>query len=107
MAKNIAQQLIQSGRVSDSGRAYLGIDVAATTAGGVLVEQVAPGGPAEKAGVAVGDLITAIDGRPTKTPEALGVVLADQKPGATIRVDLRHTDGSTRSVEIRLGTYPG
>jgi S1-C subfamily serine protease len=107
MAKTIAQQLIQSGHVTDSGRAYLGIEVAATTAGGVLVEQVAPGGAAEKAGIVVGDLITAVAGHATKTPDALALVMADQKPGSSIRVDLRHADGGPGSAQVTLGSYPG
>src|SRR5579875_7565 len=49
--------------LADSRRGMLGL-AADTAAGGWRVVAVTPGGPAERAGVRAGDLITAVDGKP-------------------------------------------
>jgi serine protease Do len=53
---------------------------------GVLVQQVQPGGPAEKGGIKVGDIITTIDGRPIKDGDDLVNEITTRKPGMTIRL---------------------
>lgn len=107
MAKDIAQQLVQHGHVVDSHRAYLGATVGDTNAGGVLVVSVASGGPADKAGIAPGDLILAVNGTRTPTEAALGDALVQLKPGQTVKVSLMHQDGSRATVQVTLGEYPG
>ena len=62
---HIATQLIGQGKVTSSHRAYLGVEVAATTSGGLLVTKVQPGGPAARTGIHEGELITAADGAAT------------------------------------------
>src|SRR4051794_31378227 len=75
--KRIVGQLIETGRVERSGRAYLGVKVVTTIGGkGVLVTGVVDGGPAAHAGIRPGELITAIDGRPTPSADALATILA-------------------------------
>ncbi len=106
-AKDIATQLIRNGRVTESHRAYLGVRVADTTAGGVLVARVEAGGPADRAGIRPGDLITAIGGHPTPTTEALAAVLAGYRPGDQVRVDVLHRDGGRGTVTVTLGQLPG
>jgi predicted metalloprotease with PDZ domain len=51
-------------------RTYLGVEVAATTSGGLLVTKVRPGGPAARAGIGDGELITAVNGTATPTRPA-------------------------------------
>ena len=53
---------------------------------GVLVQQVQPGGPAEKAGIKAGDIVTAIDGRTIKDGDDLVNEIASRRPGSTIRL---------------------
>jgi S1-C subfamily serine protease len=54
---------------------------------GVRVVAVAPQGPAEKAALALGsDIIVAVDGRPTETPEALGAAIAAHTPSDTVHL---------------------
>jgi serine protease Do len=53
---------------------------------GVLVQEVTPGGPADKAGLRAGDIITTIDGRAIKDGEDLVNEIASRKPGSTIRL---------------------
>jgi serine protease Do len=53
---------------------------------GVLVQQVQPGGPADKAGLKPGDIITHVDGRPIKDGDDLVNEIASRKPGSSIRL---------------------
>ncbi|NTU83616.1 MAG: PDZ domain-containing protein [Chloroflexales bacterium] len=55
---------------------------------GLLVAQVARGGPAASAGLMVGDLILALDGQPLAATEGLLEALAARAPGDTLRLDL-------------------
>ena len=48
---------------------------------GVIIAEVTPGGPAEKAGLKVGDAITAVDGKPVKNGDELVADISSQKPG--------------------------
>jgi putative serine protease PepD len=103
--RNIAGQLIAHGSVSNSGRAYLGIQGKTTTTGGVLVTQVQPGAPV-KASVSVGDVITAVNGSATPNLSTLTDVLAGLKPGQVVNVAVTHPDGSRQAVQAALGQYP-
>jgi putative serine protease PepD len=105
--KRIADQLVRDGRVTDSDRAALGIaatDVVNDSGEpvGVLVRTVRPGSAAAKAGITVGDVITAIDGTPTPDLVTLTEVLAAHKPGDRVRVEILHTDGSRDTKEVTL-----
>jgi serine protease Do len=53
---------------------------------GVLVQEITPGGPAEKAGLKAGDIITAIDGRPIKDGDDLVNEIASRRPGSSVRL---------------------
>jgi putative serine protease PepD len=104
---DIADQLIGSGKVTNSHRAYLGVEVAATTSNGVLVTEVQPGGPAVKAGIATGELVTAVDGTATPDPASLADVLAGLRPGQVARVTVVAPGGGGRTVPVTIGQYPG
>ena len=54
-----------------------------------------------------GDVITAVDGQTTASSDALGSVLAGLKPGQTVTVKVTHQSGTTASVKVTLGEYPG
>lgn len=110
--KLIAEQLVKSGKVTNSGRAALGItatDVvtAAGNQGGVLVRQVQPGSPAEKAGIVAGDVITLIGGSPTPNLPALADLLASHRPSDAVKVDIARADGTKKTLDVILGTLPG
>jgi S1-C subfamily serine protease len=104
---DIASQLVQDGKVTDSHRAYLGVGTANTTSGGPLVVQVTAGGPAATAGVRAGDLITSLDGSPTPDPAALADVLAGLRPGQSVALTVVHPGGVKQTLEVTLGQYPG
>ncbi len=107
VAKDIADQLIKSGKVTNTHRAYLGVASASLSSGkGVLVYSVVAGGPADKAGIKANDIISAVDGKPTPDPTALAQVLAALNPGQTVKVTLIRADGSMPSVDLTLGELP-
>ncbi len=106
VVSDIAGQIVKYGHVVNSRRAYLGITIS-DTGQGVYVSSVSAGSPAAKAGLKTGDLITAVNGTATPTADALGTVLAGLKPGQTVKVALRHQDGSTSTAKVTLGQFPG
>lgn len=105
--RDISRQLIQFGRVVNSHRAYLGVRLSDTQGAGAYVAEVSSGGPAEKAGIRAGDVITSVGGRSTPTAASLSSLLANLKPGRTVRVSVTHPDGSEDAVTVTLGEFPG
>src|SRR4051812_3828114 len=104
--KSIAAQIVAHGHVVSSGRPYLGVQIG-DTGNGVYVGKVTAGSPADKAGLVVGDVITAVDGKATPTSDDLGTKLASFKPGQTVTLKVTHQNGQTAEVKVTLGEYPG
>jgi S1-C subfamily serine protease len=126
LAKNIAQQLIQSGSAQHT---YLGIRGSMLTPDlakslnlsvdhGVLVGQVEPNSPAEKAGLKAGttqatingqsvvlggDVITKIDGKTIRTFDDLSGTITAHKPGDTIQLEIVR-GGKTLTVSVTLAS---
>jgi putative serine protease PepD len=105
--RDIAAQLIGQGKVANSHRAWLGVEVAATTSGGLLVTKAQAGGPAAKVGIRAGELITAVDGTATPDPGTLADVLAGLQPGQSVPVAVAHPGGARQTVRVTLGQFPG
>jgi S1-C subfamily serine protease len=105
--RRIADQLIEKGSVERSGRAFLGVRVSSIVGGGVLVAGVTPGGPAAKAGIKPGEIIVAVDGKPTSTADVLVAVLAGLKPGQRVSVKILQRNGKVRTVIVTLGDLHG
>ncbi len=114
---HIARQIIANGKVTHSGRPYLGVsglrEVTPALAAqyglraenGMRVGHVERDGPADRAGLRSGDIVTRLDGRPTLSETAFGDALARLKPGQ--RVPLVVTDDrGERTVHIALGELP-
>jgi membrane-associated protease RseP (regulator of RpoE activity) len=81
-------------------RAYLGVSMVdispglrehlgSTKESGVLVDSVAAGSPAEKAGVKIGDIITSIDGVSVDSSGDVRSALRDKKDGDSVRVEVQ------------------
>jgi serine protease Do len=68
---------------------------------GALVENVEPGGPAEKAGIRSGDAITAVDGQEVAHAGDLPRMIARHEPGAHVKLTVIH-QGQTRDVDVTL-----
>jgi putative serine protease PepD len=106
--KSIAGQLISNGRVVQSGRAYLGVELTTlSSGGGVLVSAVTANGPAAKAGIVVGDAITSLAGQPVQSIEDISVTLANLKPGGKLALGIRTPQGKAETVTVTLGQFPG
>lgn len=128
-AKKLLPQLIARGRASHPWLGIGGMDITPDlartlnlpTQGGVMIGQVAPGGPAARAGLrgaqrrvrvrnflveVGGDIITALDGQKISSVDDLTAYLDEQKRvGDDIRVDVLR-DGRPLSVTAKLGQLP-
>lgn len=114
VAKPVTDQLIRSGSVE---RGYLGVGVTtfdadyAAAAGiaadtrGAYISQVTPGGPADRAGVQVYDLVTSVNGEAIKTSTELTRLVGATGPGDQIRLDILR-DGRRQSINVRSGRRP-
>lgn len=110
MAKPIIKQLKEHGRTF---RGWLGVkiqvvdDAVAESLGmkkayGALVAEVTPGGPAEEAGIQVGDVITRFDGREVEEMRFLPRMVAETKIGVNAPVTVLR-DGKTRELKVKIG----
>ena len=111
-ATRIADQLIAAGKVTDSGRAALGVKVIGVVdntgaPSGVGIAELEPNSAAGAAGLKVGDVITAVNGTPTPDPTTLSQVLVTLKPGQQVKVDYTSSDGSKHTATVTLGTLNG
>jgi serine protease Do len=68
----------------------------------VLVNGIQPGGPAEKAGLKPGDIITTIDGHAVKDGDDLVNEIASRRPGSSIRLGYVR-DGKPADVTVAIG----
>jgi serine protease Do len=104
MAREVIDQLRQFGQAR---RGWLGVriqqvtpDIAEglglPTAEGALVADVTAGGPAAKAGLQGGDIVTSFDGKPVPDSRALPRIVADTPIGKTVDVDVLHQGKKAR-----------
>jgi hypothetical protein len=89
-----------------SGPAWLGVQSTSfPLTSGALIVDVAPGGPAEAAGLQPGDVITEIDGHPVQAPADIDSALAGLHPGQ--RVQIVYQQGpSTYTASVTLQGPP-
>ena len=110
-AIQVAQDLLENGYVS--GRPYMGITYIAVTdaqtaaqfnvnAYGVYVVDVVQGGPADKAGLKVGDRIVSIDGTEIAQKDDLGTLMQQHTAGDTLSITVAR-DGQMQTVSLMLG----
>ena len=66
---------------------------------------IVPGGPAEKAGLKAGDIITAVNGQALDAQHPLDLVMSQLAPGQTASLTVLR-GGSTITIDIPLGTRP-
>jgi serine protease Do len=113
MARYVLEQIVQTGKVS---RAYLGVSIQPVTpeiatafrlpnAEGALIGEVAPGSPAERAGIKPGDVILRMDGKPIQDSRALQLSIGQMQPGRAVQLALMR-DGRERELSVTLGEQP-
>ncbi len=92
------------GTTPSSTGAFLGVSTQADPSGsGLLVGEVVSGSPAEKAGLAPGDVIQSIDGRPVTGTNDLARAISTHRAGDQVKVSWNHS-GEGRSAQITLAT---
>jgi serine protease DegQ len=91
---DVVGQLLKTGHAS---HAFLGIqpgdltpeiasELGVSATSGVVVLSVVSGGPAAKAGIQPGDVITAVNGKPVASVEDFLAILRNQSPGQAVTV---------------------
>lgn len=73
---------------------------------GAYITEVAAGSPAEKAGLKQGEVITSVDGTAIDKQNSLSSLLANHKPGDTVKLAVTAADGTSRDVSVTLGDNP-
>jgi len=112
-AKMVLDQIVKSGTVT---RGWIGVEVQEITpalaesfklgdARGAIIAGVLRGGPADRAGVKPGDVLTAIDGAPVSDPQVMLNLVAALQPGTHARMQLRRQE-ETLEVEVTVGRRP-
>ncbi len=113
IAMNAVEQIKTNGRVT---RGMIGVQIQSVDrekakalglprGGGALVNQITPGGAADKAGVQLGDVILAFGGRDIVTSADLPPMVGSSKPGT--RADLSiWRDGKTLTIPVTVGEQP-
>jgi Do/DeqQ family serine protease len=114
MARNVMEQILKTGKVT---RGYMGAGIQEVTpdlaqglglkdSSGVVLTQVEPSGPAAKAGLKAGDVITAIDGKPVATSNALRLRISGTAPGTTVKLRTVRENGATQEIPVTLAQLP-
>ena len=113
VAARVSRQLIANGKVV---RGYIGAIIQdfnedmATAQGmagqkGAIVAELTSGGPAERAGLAMGDIVLSVNGTRVRSSSELTRQVAKAAPGDLLRLEVIR-EGKPRTIEIRSGTRP-
>ena len=113
VAKSIATQLISYGKVEHG---FIGATIQQITPDlaeslgrddthGALVAAVTAGGPSERGGLRMGDVVEAVNGRPVASASALTRDVAFAHPGDTLRLTVLR-DGRQQTIDLRAGVRP-
>lgn len=101
--KTVVAQLKQSGHVR---RGWIGANVQdAAGRRGAVIGHVTPGGPAAKAGLAPGDVITRIDGRDVADSRGMQTLIVESAVGRKLDVDFTRK-GLGRAIVVKVARRP-
>jgi S1-C subfamily serine protease len=107
LARDIAGQLIKSGHVTSTHRAAIGAHAVSAISpdgapAGAAIVSVTSDGPADRAGLLAGDVITSVGGAKTPDTAALAEALAVREPGQRVAVTVDR-DAQAMTVRVTLG----
>src|SRR3954470_10233227 len=111
--KNVIAQLKDKGSVS---RGWIGVQIQPVTvdiadslglkkAEGALVAEPQANGPAAKAGIESGDVITAVNGETVKDARELARTIGGLAPGNAVKLNVLHK-GQDKVINLTLGQLP-
>jgi len=107
-AMRIVNQIVSgkpSSTVHIGATAFLGVQLD-TSSGYDVIAAVVPGGPADSAGLAAGDVITAVGGRAVSTSTAVASLLFSKHPGDRVTVTYGDGYGMSQTTTVTLGSGP-
>jgi putative serine protease PepD len=96
--KSVTSQILEGGGVSHP---FLGVQLAPGQHGATIAG-LTSGGPAAKAGLKTGDVVTAVDGKPVDSPDAIVSIVQAHKVGDQIKLTVSRS-GNTQDVSVTLG----
>ena len=113
---NSVKQFIAGAKAGRIARAWLGFEGQGVTGDiarglgldrpvGVLVNAVTPDSPAARAGIGVGDVIYAVNGKDAADPDVLRYLISSQPIGGTATLTVLR-DGKARNVDLKLVAPP-
>ena len=113
MAKRIYTELVARGKIT---RGWLGVSIQPLTPDlaksfglkepkGVLIADVVKDSPADKAGLASGDVLMEFDGKKVEVPQDLQKVVAVTAPGKGVPIKVWREKGE-KTLEIKVGETP-
>jgi len=113
LARSIMGHLSKGGKVV---RGYIGTTIQAVTpeiakafnlpnSRGALIGDVTTGGPAAKAGIIKGDVITELDGQAVADGRELRLKISQMAPGTPVKLKI-FRDGTARDINVTLGELP-
>jgi serine protease Do len=111
--KTVVKQLQDKGTVS---RGWIGVQIQPVTAEiadslglkkpeGALVAEPQANGPAAKAGVESGDVITSVNDKPVRDARELARTIGGLPPGSTVKLIVLHK-GQDKTINLTLGELP-
>ncbi|MGH8764554.1 MAG: S1C family serine protease, partial [Burkholderiales bacterium] len=112
-AKNVLEQIIKNGVVT---RGWIGVGLQAVTPeiatsfnlgtiDGAIINEIVVNSPAEKAGIKLGDVLVAIDGKAIPDPKSVLNVVTGISPGTIAKVKLKRK-GQDLEIPITIGRRP-
>lgn len=103
LAQSVLTDIVENGRVI---RGWIGAQILPNQGrSGLRIAAVLPGGPADRAGLASGDVIETANGEPVRTVQGLLSWITEQAPGREVILNGRR-DGETRRWEVEIAERP-
>ncbi|WP_020468608.1 M6 family metalloprotease domain-containing protein [Zavarzinella formosa] len=81
---------------------FLGVHVETASPNQLVVRDIQPASPGQKAGLLVGDIITKLDDRSDLTPELFRSLLHSREPDETVKITVKRPDG-LKELTAKLG----
>ena len=111
LAKWVMDQILEKGKVI---RGWLGVVIQDITPDiaeaidvreGVLIAQVMPGSPADKAGLEAGDIVIEVDGKKIREARELQFTIMKTPPGTKVKLKILR-NGKEKVITVKVGEFP-